>query len=270
MTRPDNGPQPDRYWKRVAGVDLFKVNYYFKYYLYKAFGVTLPKLKDQREYWSRRGRVYMDEFLSSGYGEREIFFQDLLVEQLRGLRFESVFEAGCGFGWNLKRLKEEFPSARVGGIDFSETQLANAGIYLRGHEMELHRADATTMPMPDNHFDVGFTVGVFMNIHPSKINAALREMIRVCKRYIIHVEYDQNHTTPELREKRAFKTNIVSHDYQELYKSLGQRVKAFLTHRDFGQRFESHARSLRTDLHRWEGFEGPEKYIILLVEVNKQ
>ncbi|MEK7224396.1 MAG: hypothetical protein AAB221_01785, partial [Bacteroidota bacterium] len=120
------------YWKKIFGIDIFKIRYYSKWFLYKTFGLTLPKLKDQREYWHRRGQVYMQEIFDSGYLEREIFFQNMLIKELRNLNFNSFFEAGCGFGWNIKRVKEEFTAVMVGGVDFSITQLLNARHYIGG------------------------------------------------------------------------------------------------------------------------------------------
>ncbi|MEW6263541.1 MAG: class I SAM-dependent methyltransferase [Thermodesulfobacteriota bacterium] len=259
--------QPNHYWKSVCGVELFKVNYYLKYWLYRCLGLKLPKLADQRGYWEKRGQVYFEEISSSRYLEREVFFQDMLIENLRGLTFDSAFEAGCGFGWNIKRFKDEFPAIRVGGLDFSLGQLKNARKYMDGLSPLLAFGDACRMPFQDKAFDVGFTVGVFMNIHPKKIRSAVGEMLRVCRRYVIHLEYDENHTTGELREKRAFKTNIVSHDYRGLYESSGAKIVRHLTHEDFGPDYWEHAHSLTSRLDRWEGFEGPEKYIFLLVEI---
>ena len=256
-----------KYWKKAFGVDLFKIEWYAKYFLYRYLGLTLPKLADQRAYWEDRGRAYYDEFTRSNYQDREVFFQDLLIDALKEIEFDSAFEAGCGFGWNIRRIREDFPRTRVGGLDFSRTQLHNALGYMKKYSPALVCGDACRMPFRDNAFDVGFTVGVFMNIHPRKIRAALLEMKRVSRKYIIHLEYDENHTTDELREKRAFKTNIVSHDYRKLYSEIGARVVRFETYRDFGERFQRHMREVETDLDRWEGFEGPEKYILIVVRV---
>jgi len=256
------------YWKKVLGIPAYKWDWYLKYTLYKLFGLTLPKLKDQRHYWERRGQVYMDEILSSGYLDRERFFQDMLVDALRQLEFDSIFEAGCGFGWNLKRIKETFPDKIVAGVDFSSTQLQNARRYLGSLDVALQQADICEMPLPDDAYDIGFSVGVFMNIHPDKIARAVRQMVRVCRKYIIHIEYDQDNTTERLRQKRAFKTNIVSHDYRTLYRQLGCRIVRFHTYRDFGGDFARCMQKVSSELDRWEGFEGPEKYIFLIVEIN--
>ena len=63
------------------------------------------------------------------------------------------------------------------------------------------QSDICQMKLDDNAFDIGFSLGVFMNIHPDKILAACQEMVRVSKRYILHLEYDEENTTPELRAK---------------------------------------------------------------------
>jgi hypothetical protein len=117
----------------------------------------------------------------------------------------------------------------------------------------------------DNSFDVGFTLGVFMNIHPGKIGRAIDEMIRVSRKYIIHLEWDQENTKPELKERRVFKTNIVSHDYRELYVKRGKRILKFESFKDYENQF--YLRYKSTKVTTWEQFEGPEKYVFIVIEV---
>ncbi|MFH1092000.1 MAG: hypothetical protein V1742_10580, partial [Pseudomonadota bacterium] len=88
----------EQYWKKPLGIELFKVNWYVKHFLYRYLGVKLPKLADQREYWEKRGRVYHDEIMASRYLDREVFFQDMLLDFLKTIEFDGAFEAGCGFG----------------------------------------------------------------------------------------------------------------------------------------------------------------------------
>jgi len=204
--------------RKFLGIPWFKWDYKAKEFLYRRFGLRMPKLWSQHQYWLRRGKDYCDDFMRSGYERFEIFFQDLLIDELKGLDFDSFFEAGCGFGWNIRRVKSEFPDKFVGGLDFSHTQLVNGKAkYMQGMDLVLTEGAATRMPFADGAYDVGFSLGVFMNIHPARIGHAIDEMIRVCRKAVIHLEYDENHAVPELRERRAFKTNIVSHDYRALY-----------------------------------------------------
>ncbi len=262
-----NSQHQTQYWKRFLGVDLFKVEWFLKKGLYAYLGVRLPKLKSQQTYWMRRGEVYRDEFLASGYAEREVYFQNMLVAKLRELEFDSFFEAGCGFGWNVARVKDEFPSARVGGVDFSETQLENAALHMGDREFDFVTGDICEMPLADDQYDIGFSLGVFMNIHQEKIRQACEQMLRVSKRYVIHLEYDETRTNQALREKRAFKTNIISHDYKAIYESLGKKIVELKTYEDFGNAFWAHAKDISVGLERWEGLEGPGKYVWMVVEV---
>ena len=259
----------DTYWKKIFGIEFFKLEYQFKKIIYNTIGLTFPKLLSQYEYWQKRGHVYMNEIQNSGYLKREIFYQDMLIEFLNKIRFDSFFEAGCGFGWNIKRVKDDFPKTRVGGVDFSIGQLINAKTYLKGSGISTVNGDNCRLPYKDNAFDVGFSLGVFMNIHPSKIDSAIREIIRVSKKYIIHLEYDETYTTEELREKRAIKTNIISHNYKSIYKKYGMRIAEFRTYKDFGQAFSRHCQSISTHVDRWEPLEGSEKYIFIVVEKDR-
>ncbi len=254
------------YWKKFFGVEIFKVEYYLKWMLYNLFGLKLPKLKDQRNYWDNRAVSYMDDVFKTGYHDREVFFQNMIVNELKRLDFESCFEAGCGFGWNIRRMKEEFKDKRVGGLDFCITQLINSNEYLNGYDISVVNGDNCTIPFKENAFDIGFSLGVFMNIHPDKIEMALKEMTRACKKYIIHLEWDAQYAKPALSESRAFKTNIVSHDYKALYESLGKKVVKLSTYKDFEQDFINFQNSVKSDDSRWEGFEGPDKYVLVVVD----
>jgi ubiquinone/menaquinone biosynthesis C-methylase UbiE/uncharacterized protein YbaR (Trm112 family) len=260
-------PNEVMFQKKFLGIPVFKIDYWIKQKLYQLFKIRFPKLKSQHMYWLRRGKDYCSDFLKNGYENLEIFFQDMLIDELRGLDFESFFEAGCGFGWNVRRVKREFPEKFVGGLDFSHTQLSNAlNVFLEGTDVTLTEGDATRMPFVDNAFDVGFSLGVFMNIHPSKIGVAIDEMVRVCRKYVIHLEYDENHAVPELRERRAFKTNIVSHPYEKLYKERGLKIRKFLTYSDFGSAYERFFADAPKAVNRWENWEGPSKYIFIVAE----
>jgi ubiquinone/menaquinone biosynthesis C-methylase UbiE len=255
----------ETYWKTFMGIPRYKIDWYFKYWLYKIFGFTFDKLKNQREYWNTRGKEYMDDFLESQFDKKEMFFQDLLTKELKMLSFVSIFEAGCGFGWNVKRIKKEFPNVFPGGLDFSLPQLLNGQKYIPEVHMPCVQGDACNMPFKDNAFEVGFTMGVFMNIHPLNIDKAIDEMLRISKKYIIHIEWDQNNTKSELREKRIFKTNIVSHDYKTLYEKCGRKIIKFNTYKDFEHIFYEQYTHVKEST--WEQFEGPEKYILIIIEV---
>lgn len=238
-----------------------------KMFLYRFFGIRFPKLKSQQKHWTNRGAGYMEEFFGSTIESREIFFQNLLIQQLATLEFDSVFEAGSGFGWNIKRLKKEYPGARVGGLDFSMGQLINAKDYLNGYQASICCGDNCKMPFKDDAYDIGISIGVFMNIHSSLIRLATSEMARVCKKYIIHFEYDEKNTTEKVNELFRPQYNIISHDYRSLYKALGTEVLQFQTYKDFDKAYEEHVRNIQLKPEYREYHQFPAKYTLIVIKV---
>jgi hypothetical protein len=95
MRKPDGNLNATGAWKRIFGLEWFKIDYTLKRWLYRLFGLTMPKLKDQSEYWMRRGLVYREEILNSGYLEREVFFQNLIMDRIG----RCIGGGGGGGGW---------------------------------------------------------------------------------------------------------------------------------------------------------------------------
>lgn len=251
-------------------MNIYKAREHVKKCLYSCFGITLPKIFDQREYWQSRGLTYQDDFFRHGYVDRELFYQNMLVDMLRQEPFARTFEAGCGFGWNIRRVAQEFPDAFVTGLDFSTNHLLHrARPFLDGSGVPVVNGDACYMPFADNAFDVGFTVGVFMNIHPDRIESALREMARVCAKRVIHFEWNRDFAPPALAEKRAHKTNISSHAYHQLYEQLGHEVVQVRTCDDFKDAFARHEEANGLLDTRGVVHEGYGKYILVEVALRK-
>ena len=250
--------------KKIFFIEYFKFNFLLKKYLWKIFKISLPKLKNQENYWKNRGQVYRQEFFDSGYADREIFFQDIFIKILKELKFNSILELGCGFGWNLGRIKKEF-DVRIFGIDFSNTQLDNAKIFLNNdNKIKLSQGDITKLPYKNNSIDVLFSFGVFMNLHKNIVNLAIDEAIRVSNKYIIHVEPINQFYTKELLSNRVFKTNIISHNYLEIYKKKGLKLVKFLSYKDFENDHLDFIKDIKSKYERWEPIEDCSKYTFSL------
>jgi ubiquinone/menaquinone biosynthesis C-methylase UbiE len=261
-----------KYWSnKFLGIDYFKINFILKKYLWKIFKIQLPKLKDQKNYWNDRGKSYFEEFISSGYKEREVFYQNIFIELINKVEFKSILELGCGFGWNLKRIQDDFDGKEILGIDFSIPQLDNAKKYLDLTEkVNLVNGDLTKLPYQNNSVDITFSFGVFMNLHKDKINLAVDEAIRITKKKIIHVEPINKFYTEELSNNRVFKTNIVSHDYIEIYKSKGLILENFLCYKDFSEKHLEFKKKITSNYERWEPIEDCSKYCFLVFSKNKK
>jgi pseudaminic acid biosynthesis-associated methylase len=108
-------------------------------------------------------------------------------EMIGGLPIESVLEVGCNVGWNLTYLSR-IGSYRLVGVE-PQPDAARRG-RRRGDEFAILEGNAFDLPFKDRSFDLVFTSGVLIHIHPRDLSAALAEIERVSRRFVLYVEYD--------------------------------------------------------------------------------
>jgi SAM-dependent methyltransferase len=124
--------------------------------------------------------------------------QRLFLEKLREFGWTSILEVGCGFGWHLRALRQTFPDRRIAGLDFSFRQVQEARRYVDDGAVGLWQASGLQLPHPDRSFDVVFTSGMLVCLHPDRLAAALGELRRVSRQSVIAMEYAREHIdTPE-------------------------------------------------------------------------
>ena len=107
---------------------------------------------------------------------------------LADLAIRRVLEVGCNRGHNLAALAEWLgPEAEITGVEPND------------HALELARrapprvkavsGTAFDLPFEDGHFDLVFTSGVLIHVAPDDLPAALGEMHRTSRRYLLAIEY---------------------------------------------------------------------------------
>lgn len=95
-----------------------------------------------------------------------------------------ILEAGCNIGNNLS----SFPSdSLVSGVDMNEKALEKAR--LSYPYFDFKQGSITKIPFKDNYFDLVFTRGVLIHIHPDDVQTAMKELLRVSNRWIFNLEY---------------------------------------------------------------------------------
>lgn len=76
-----------------------------------------------------------------------------VMEQIPGdLQPESILDVGCGTGRLLRRVAEQFPNARLVGIDLSEGMIAQASLLTPGARFYVGQAES--LPLPDASVDL--------------------------------------------------------------------------------------------------------------------
>jgi len=97
-----------------------------------------------------------------------------------------VLEVGCNVGWNLEYLR------RIGVEDLYGVEpqtYAVSRARARNPLFNVLHGTAFELPFRDGFFDLAFTSGVLIHIAPESIDAALDEIYRVSRRYIVAIEY---------------------------------------------------------------------------------
>ncbi|MBM4177563.1 methyltransferase domain-containing protein [Candidatus Gribaldobacteria bacterium] len=119
-----------------------------------------------------------------------------------------ILEVGCNVGSQLHCL-QEMGFKELTGVDLNRQALEVAKKNLFGIDVML--ASAFDLPFRDNYFDLVFTSGVLIHISPNDIKRAMKEIVRVAKKYIFGFEYFSNdYQEVEYRGKKnlLWKTNF--------------------------------------------------------------
>jgi pseudaminic acid biosynthesis-associated methylase len=106
---------------------------------------------------------------------------------LDGLAPRRILEVGCNVGWNLSYLRE-LGHTEVYGVEPQPYAVERART--RAPELDVVRGDAFDLPFKDGWFDLAFTSGVLIHVAPNALPAALDEIYRVSRRWIVAIEYD--------------------------------------------------------------------------------
>lgn len=97
-----------------------------------------------------------------------------------------ILEVGCNVGWNLEYLR------RIGVDDLYGVEpqaYAVSRARARNPLFNVLHGTAFELPFRDGFFELAFTSGVLIHIAPESIDAALDEIYRVSRRYIVAIEY---------------------------------------------------------------------------------
>ena len=149
----------------------------------------------QMQHWSGNfGRDYtkrnnmsledMDRLWHSRYG---VTRSEAVKEFLGSLdRSARILEVGCNIGNQLLCLQ---------GLGFSELyaiELQSEAVETakaRTSGISIIRGSAFDIPFKDGYFDLVFTAGVLIHIHPSDVREAMKEIHRCTRQYIWGSEY---------------------------------------------------------------------------------
>jgi pseudaminic acid biosynthesis-associated methylase len=106
---------------------------------------------------------------------------------LDGIAPRRVVEVGCNVGWNLEYLSR-LGVPELHGVEPQADAAARA--HRRVASVSVVQGTAFALPFETAWADLVFTSGVLIHISPQTVGAALDEIYRVSKRWIVAIEYD--------------------------------------------------------------------------------
>jgi SAM-dependent methyltransferase len=174
---------------------------------------SLRRGYEPSRYWGIWGRV----FASEEYQKRILPQHEWLWEQISAAKPATVLEVGCGFGRNLRFLRDRgIPEHSLAGVDVSDTMLKQARHQLKG--ADLRKEDARRLPFEPAAFDLVFTMGLCMHIPPPEVRECIRGLARVARRDVVLIE----EWYPDKRG--AINPYTFVHDYDALARKLGLAI----------------------------------------------
>lgn len=124
-----------------------------------------------------------DAFYRDRYGSTR---RAMNADFLAGLSINSILEVGCNVGIQLSLLQAA-GFKNLHGIEINPGAVQEARARLP--QATIVEGSAFALPFPDKAFDLVFTSGVLIHIHPDDVVEAMREIHRVSKHYIWGFEY---------------------------------------------------------------------------------
>ncbi len=129
-----------------------------------------------------------------------------------------VLEFGCGVGRHLRNLNR-LPGVDVHGYDQS---LAMAEGMVRWSGSEWFNSHVKVgsptgaLPFADGEFDIVYSAEVLVHVRPEHIDGILREMVRVCRGHVLHIETSEHTALVDGEHSGCWR-----HDLPAAYARLG-------------------------------------------------
>ena len=89
-----------------------------------------------------------------------------------------ILDVGCGKAFLLHEFNQIVPDSSVHGIDISHYALIHSKEEVRPY---LVRSNAISLPFPDHHFDLVYSINTLHNLQNFELDAALGEIERVAR-----------------------------------------------------------------------------------------
>jgi 2-polyprenyl-3-methyl-5-hydroxy-6-metoxy-1,4-benzoquinol methylase len=138
-------------------------------------------------YWAKAGKIWAAQNIKREHGKtrtaRRVEVAAFMADIVKDLDEPKILEVGCNYGENLACLREVLPKAQLFGIDISDDSINVAR--QRNQGADYLTSSVYDLPYKEGEFDMVFTMGVMIHLHPSDIKHAIGSVAKLSNRHII-------------------------------------------------------------------------------------
>lgn len=167
-------------------------------------------MNEQEQFWSR-------EYASDYISKNSSFARDLGVDAWRKMLakaegINSALECGSNIGRNVDFLNALLPDAKKSIIEISRPAFEQVTrTYSLAHA---HNGPIESASFPCR-FDLVFTIGVLIHIHPDLLLKNMRQMFELSDKYVLMGEYFNR--TPVMIEYQGQMNRLFKRDFGKLF-----------------------------------------------------
>jgi ubiquinone/menaquinone biosynthesis C-methylase UbiE len=184
-----------------------------------------PNDARSRAFWSDRN-AGNPEHVETWWNHRLHPSRQIPVETVASLPVQSVLEVGAAVGANLYELGRRRRFDMLAGTDLNLSMVEEARrrlAHLPDQPSRVEVADLSALPFPDKSFDATLCLVVLCCVGPRDIKRALREVLRVTRRYVVIADtYEESETASRMggREDPYPNTMYWVRNYPRLLQSV--------------------------------------------------
>ena len=163
-----------------------------------------------RKYWKGRTLGWKQSYTDVNHPHRQV-----IIDKLREFGiFRSILEVGCAAGANLYRIKQIYPGADIGGIDWSPSAIEEAKKILPKASV-LQEGEATDIYISNKGADILLSDMCYIYLNKRNFRKALKEAKRIARVGVIFCEFNETNWFKRIGIKML--TGYNAYDY---YKEL--------------------------------------------------
>lgn len=168
-------------------------------------------MNEQQKFWAN---TYANEYIKKNTlfdFENGVSAWRQMLEKMKSI--STILECGCNIGRNIDFLNEVLPHARKSIIEIS--QAAFEFVSNRQDLAYAFNGAIEDANFEESSFDLVFTIGVLIHIHPDDLLKNMEKMYKLSSGYILMGEYFNR--TPVMLEYQGQKDKLFKRDFGKLF-----------------------------------------------------